>query len=148
MSRSGYSDDLDQNQMAMWRGQVASATRGKRGQRLLRDTLAALDAMPVKELVSGDLVTADGCCCTLGACGIYRKVEGLDKLDPEEHDILAEKFDVAACLIQEIEWWNDDKDETWTARGWAQETDAERWVRMRAWVAKRIKDTEPATTAP
>jgi hypothetical protein len=29
MSRSGYSDDLDPRDLAMWRGQVASIIRGK-----------------------------------------------------------------------------------------------------------------------
>lgn len=30
MSRSGYNDDIDNWQMIKWRGQVASAVRGKR----------------------------------------------------------------------------------------------------------------------
>jgi hypothetical protein len=34
MSRSGYSDDNDD--VALWRGRVASATRGKRGQAVAR----------------------------------------------------------------------------------------------------------------
>ncbi len=56
MSRSGYCDDLDDPlELGRWRAQVASATRGKRGQKLLRDMLAALDAMPEKRLVSGVL---------------------------------------------------------------------------------------------
>lgn len=52
MSRSGYHDDLDTLELGRWRGRVASAIRGKRGQKLLRDLLAALDAMPEKRLVS------------------------------------------------------------------------------------------------
>jgi hypothetical protein len=56
MSRSGYCDDLDDPlALGRWRAQVRSATRGKRGQKLLRDMLAALDAMPEKRLVSGVL---------------------------------------------------------------------------------------------
>ena len=54
MSRSGYSDDAEN--VAMWRGQVANATRGRRGQKLLRDMVAALDAMPDKRLFQGHLV--------------------------------------------------------------------------------------------
>ena len=47
MSRSGYSDDIDDNWAhIMWRGRVASSIRGKRGQAMLRELLAALDAMP------------------------------------------------------------------------------------------------------
>ncbi len=52
MSRSGYSDDLDQGDLNRWRGAVASAIRGKRGQSFLRELLASLDAMPRKELIS------------------------------------------------------------------------------------------------
>ena len=53
MSRAGYCDDLDDPlELGRWRAQVRSATRGKRGQKLLRDLLAALDAMPEKRLVS------------------------------------------------------------------------------------------------
>lgn len=56
MSRSGYSYDIeDPRELGRWRAQVASATRGKRGQRLLLDLLAALDAMPEKRLVTGVL---------------------------------------------------------------------------------------------
>lgn len=35
MSRSGYTDDCDGWQLIMYRGAVASAIRGARGQRLL-----------------------------------------------------------------------------------------------------------------
>jgi len=41
MSRSGYSDDCEGSELAMWRGQVASAKRGKRGQRFFRELVAA-----------------------------------------------------------------------------------------------------------
>lgn len=43
MSRSGYSDDCEN--VAMWRGQVASAIRGKRGQTMLRDLVLAQEVM-------------------------------------------------------------------------------------------------------
>ena len=56
MSRAGYCDDLDDPlEHGRWRAQVRSATRGKRGQKLLRDLLAALDAMPEKRLVTDTL---------------------------------------------------------------------------------------------
>jgi hypothetical protein len=56
MSRSGYYDDIeDPLAYGRWRAQVKSSTRGKRGQKLLKDMLAALDAMPEKRLVSGVL---------------------------------------------------------------------------------------------
>lgn len=58
MSRSGYSDDYDGDNwdLIRWRGAVTSAIRGKRGQAFLREALAALDAMPEKQLIAGDLV--------------------------------------------------------------------------------------------
>ena len=56
MSRSGYSDDLETWQLIKWRGQVMSAIRGKRGQKFLRELLAALDAMPKKILITEDLI--------------------------------------------------------------------------------------------
>jgi len=47
MSRSGYSDDCDdQWSLICWRGAVKSAIRGKRGQAFLKEMLAALDALP------------------------------------------------------------------------------------------------------
>ena len=49
MSRSGYSDDYEPSNIAMWRGQVASAMRGKRGQAFLRELIEALDAFPIPE---------------------------------------------------------------------------------------------------
>ena len=109
MSRSGYIDDIDDDlALGRWRGMVASAMRGKRGQALLRDLLAALDAMPHKALISGDLETKDGDVCALGALG---KVRGIDmsELDPEDPDRIANEFGVAACLVQEIEFMNDEE---------------------------------------
>lgn len=56
MSRSGYHDDMDDVlALGRWRAQVRSATRGKRGQKLLRDMLSALDAMPEKRLVADEI---------------------------------------------------------------------------------------------
>lgn len=128
MSRAGYSDCLDSQQLAMWRGQVASATRGKRGQRLLRDLRDALDAMPVKALIAHELVN-DGDVCALGAVGMMRKTPELEKLDPEDYDELANAFDASACLIREIEYINDE---------WGTSPE-NRWQVMRNWVEKHIK---------
>ncbi len=129
MSRSGYSDDIDQWDLIRWRGQVASAIRGQRGQKLLREMLAALDAMPDKTLVTGDLETEEGEVCALGALG---KVRGIDmqKLDPTEPDDVAAAFDIAPQLAREIVYENDE--------GWHNETPEQRWVRMRKWVAAQI----------
>lgn len=134
MSRSGYTDD-DEN-LAMWRGQVASAIRGKRGQRLLVDLLAALDAMPEKALVPGELETADGAVCALG------RVRGIDmqKIDPEDPPQVAAAFDIAEQLAQEIVYMNDEHfDYAWEGSKRVDFSPEQRWIGMRAWVAKQIK---------
>lgn len=142
MSRSGYTDDIDdQWQMIMWRGRVASATRGKRGQGLLTDLLAALDAMPVKALVPHELETADGGVCALGALG---KARGMDmsQIDPNEPDEVAAAFGVAGPLVQEIVYMNDEQnDSKWDeiTKRHVDISPEERWIRMRAWVASQIK---------
>ena len=136
--RSGYVDEIDDNwALIKYRGQVASAIRGKRGQRLLREALAALDAMPAKVLIADELVTEDGDVCLLGAAGKRLGIADLDKLDPEEHDVLAQRFDVASCLIQEIEYINDEM-------GPRSEAPQQRYERVRGWLVKHIAAAAPA----
>jgi len=135
MSRSNYSDDCE-NQWGWirWRGQVASAIRGKRGQALLRETLAALDAMPDKTLITDELV-ANGEFCTLGVIGQARGIPIAD-IDPEETEVVAKLFDVAEPLVREIVYENDE------CGAW-HETPKHRWARMRQWVAGNIKEVTP-----
>ena len=133
MSRSGYADGCDDDlALGRWRGMVASAIRGKRGQKLLTDLAAALDAMPEKALIIGELETAEGEVCALGALG---KARGLDMaaIDPSEPDVVAAAFDIAECLAQEIVWMNDEYFDAYTAK-----TPEERWRGMRKWAAKQI----------
>lgn len=144
MSRSGYSDDYDADGTGgLWRGAVTRAIKGKRGQALLREVAAALDAMPSKTLVAESLVTADGQFCTLGALGAVRGLD-LKTIHPEDWDQVAKAFNVAPALVREIVYEND---EAGDVMRWNQppETDAERWARMRAWVAKQI--VEPSGPA-
>jgi hypothetical protein len=137
VSRSGYTDDCEGRDLAMWRGQVASAIRGKRGQTLLRELLEALDAMPEKRLIAHAL-KKDGEVCALGSLGIKRKIE-LEALDPENYDALADTFGVAHQLIQEIEFMNDE------VGSWhVSETPEHRWQRMRNWVSENLRATPPA----
>ncbi len=88
MSRANYCDDLDQWDMIRWRGQVASAIRGKRGQTFLRDLLAALDGLADKRLIKDELITEEGDVCAIGALGLARGIEMKD-LDPEEPETVA-----------------------------------------------------------
>lgn len=139
MSRHGYHDDLEDNWASIrWRGCVASAMRGKRGQAFLRELLAALDAMPEKRLVSAELITDEGEVCAIGA---VCKARGLDVADIDESDPyqVAAAVGLAPAMVREIAYENDDG-------AWHDETPERRWQRMRAWIASEIKDpTTPRT---
>lgn len=130
MSRSGYSEDadFDQWQNIMWRGRVASSIRGKRGQAFLRDLLAALDALPDKRLIAGDLEIG-GQVCAIGALGKQRGIN-MQALDPEDSETVAATFDIADPLAREVVFMNDE--------GAWNETPERRWQRMRGWVARLI----------
>jgi hypothetical protein len=108
MSRSGYDDydDYDPLATGRYRAQVASAIRGKRGQALLRELLAALDAMADKRLVAGEL-EADGSFCALGVVGHARGLN-LANIDTYDVESLGPKFNIAEQLAREIMWVNDE----------------------------------------
>lgn len=129
MSRSGYSDELDQWALICYRGRVASAIKGARGQAMLRGLAAALDAMPTKRLITHELMDASGEVCTLGALG---RARGLDmrSFDYDAHD-LAKAFDVADPLTREVMFENDEQ--------FQRQTPEERWQRMRRWVQEHIR---------
>ena len=132
MSRSGYVDDMDDPlELGRWRAQVASATRGKRGQAFLRELAAALDAMPEKVLIANELINEDSDCCTIG---VVCKSRGIDvsKIDYEEPKQVGEAVGIARQLAAEIEYEND---EGWYGR---EESCEDRWKRMRNWVESKI----------
>lgn len=109
MSRSGYSEDyLCDNQWGYicYRGAVASAIRGKRGQAFLREALNALDSLPKPELIPNDLSNG-GNFCTLGAVGKSRNIEGLDKIDTYDLDTVTKTFGIPRSLAAEIMYEND-----------------------------------------
>ena len=134
MSRCGYSDDLDQRDLAMWRGHVASAIRGKRGQELLRDMRLALDAMPEKRLIRDEL-EEDGEVCALGAVGRYRKLD-LTEVDGHDHERLGSLLNVAPCLVQEVEFINDE----W---GLHNSSPEQVWQSVSGWVDKMLAKRNP-----
>jgi len=132
MSRSGYSDDWpDDNSGWLYRGAVKSAFQGRRGQAFLKEMIAALDAMPVKELVASEL-EHDGAVCALGAVGKVRGVD-MSKLDPEDAEGVAAAFGIACAMAREIVFENDDD------LGFRTETPAQRYQRMRRWIESEIK---------
>jgi hypothetical protein len=145
--RHGYSEDGgDDNSVYLYRGTVANATRGKRGQKMLRELRDALDAMPTKELVPGVLQTKAGECCALGCLAAAKgkdltEYELFDPYDLSELNAsLAKDFDVAECLVREVEYMNDEG-------YYGKETPQQRWERMRRWVDKQIKAEKQDTPA-
>jgi hypothetical protein len=119
----------------MWRGVIASASRGKRGQSFFRALVEALDAMPDKRLVEGELETDEGDVCALGCLGKARGVK-IASVDTEDWDKLGELFDIAPQLAQEVMFVNDE--------GCEGDSPQNRWRLARDWAARHIKD-EAAT---
>ena len=109
MSRSGYSEDCDGWDLIRWRGAVASAIRGRRGQAFLREMEEALEAIPDKRLISGELVSSDGECCAMGAVAMKRQMDVSD-VDPEDRDAVAALFGIAPAMAAEIAFRNDEFD--------------------------------------
>ncbi|HEY3475421.1 MAG TPA: hypothetical protein VGK56_12480 [Anaerolineales bacterium] len=130
MSRAGYYDyDSDQWSLIRWRGAVASAIRGKRGQAFLREMLAAMDAMPEKKLVAREL-EMDGQVCAIGSVGMARGID-MDQIDPEDCCKVAETFGLSEALVREIVYENDEG-------CWGEELPEKRFQRMRAWIVSNI----------
>lgn len=156
MSRSGYTDEIDdQWQNIMWRGAVNSALKGERGQRFLRELLEALDAMPEKRLVDGEL-EADGQFCALGVVGHARGLN-LASIDTYDTESLSGTFNIAEAMAREIMYMND---EAVTAFEYVRTGDPypnewkrievadsgeKRWRIVRDWVAASIKTKEQKT---
>lgn len=130
MSRSGYCDDMENTwELIRWRGAVNSAIKGKRGQALLLEMATALDAMPIKRLITNDLVSSEGEVCALGAVAKHRALD-VKELDPEDSEQVACTFNIAEALAKEIVYENDE--------GHYNETPEERWVRIRGWVSDNL----------
>lgn len=134
MSRSGYDYDGDGWDDIRWRGAVASAIRGRRGQAFLRELLEALDGMEEPGLIGGEFATVEGDVCALGAVAQRRGLPVLG-IDSEAHDELAELLGIAPALVREIEFENDE-----AFLGVV--TPRERWERMRSWVLRNLHDRE------
>lgn len=131
MSRSGYTDDMDsQWEMIRWRGAVASAIRGARGQAFLKEMLAALHALERKRLISEDL-ESHGEVCAIGAVGMKRGID-MSKLDPGDRESVAAVFDISPAMAAEIVYMNDE----W---GPYKELPEDRYTRMRRWIEAQIK---------
>lgn len=128
MSRSGYSEDCDGWALIRWRGAVNSAIKGQRGQVLLAEMAKALDALPVKRLISNKLISKDGEVCALGAVAQHRDVK-VDDIDPEDSEAIAAAFNIAEALAREIAFINDE---------YYGENPEQRWIRVKAWVNENL----------
>ena len=124
MSRSGYSDDIDGWALIRWRGAVAAAIRGHRGQQLLHGLAAALDRLPVKRLITGAIRDERGDVCALGALAPDAGV------DPYDYEAVARYFGVSEALAREIMYLNDE---------YYDSTPEARFARMRRWVHEHIR---------
>ena len=117
-----------------------SAIRGHRGQKLLRDLIAGLDALPKPELSAGALGDRrSGCVCALGAVALYRG-ESFDELAKDNGnwspDEIAPDFDIAPTLANEIVYVNDD----WRDSNKAEDRQS-RWRHVRAWAIRNLIPT-------
>lgn len=137
MGRSGYTDDYADDQWALirWRGAVKSALRGKRGQAFLRELIAALEALPERKLIAGELEREDGCVCGLGAVGRARGLDmtGIDAYDREQ---VAHRFGVAEAMAAEAMYVNDE----WCLY---RDDDEKRWRRVHEWATSKLVSGDP-----
>lgn len=136
MSRHGYNEgdggsDGHELSFGRWRAQVASATRGKRGQAFFVALVQALDALPEKSLVKGELQTSEGAVCALGALARHKGID-VSSLDTEDHASLGVTFNIASQLAQETMFENDE------ARGPGGATGEIRWQRVRDWAVRQL----------
>ena len=152
MDRAGYTEDFDDEDGALrlgrWRGCVASATRGKRGQKFLKLALKALDQMQDKRLAANTFgVGEGGCMCLMssiatetGRAAVLSDVARAGHVDEwgycddpvYAHGLLADAFDSASPLSQELVHLNDE--------GPRHETPHQRWQRMRRTISQMVKN--------
>lgn len=149
MSRSGYDVCIcNFNEVNLYRGNVDRALAGKRGQAFLKEMLRAMDAMPEKRLISHAMEVTEpypkndervGDVCALGSVAKARGIDmsRIDALiesgdDDEVGRIVAKRFSIAEPMAREIMDANDDE--------LGLETPEQRFVRMRAWIQKQIRE--------
>lgn len=131
MSRSGYTDDCWGWDLIRWRGAVAAAIRGKRGQAFILEMWRAMNDLPEHKLIANSLVEKDGTVCAMGAVGRARGLD-LSKVDPENGDHVAEVFGIPPALAKEIAFLNDEE------LG-PKETPEVRFERMKKWAENNLK---------
>lgn len=146
MSRSGYSECDDGNDWGLirWRGAVASAIRGKRGQAFLKEMVEALDALPEPKLVADVLEDEEGAVCGIGSVGRARGVD-MSKIDIEDREAIAAHFGIPEALAAEIMYENDEN-APWSLK--REETPEERFQRVRDWALRHLLPETIIVEAP
>jgi hypothetical protein len=120
-------------------GALQSAIRGRRGQQLLRDLIAGLDALPEPELAAGALEDPEtGCVCALGAVRLQRGPEAVPlPCDPTDPDLdwreLAGLFDISQTLANEVVTQNE-----YNTVGNDEQSRRHRWLSVRAWAVGHL----------
>lgn len=132
MSRSGYIDDCESWSLIRWRGAVAAAIRGKRGQAFILEMWKAMVALPEPKLIANSLVEQDGQVCALGSVARARGID-LSNIDPENGDGVEGLFGIPETLAREIMFLNDDR---------YKETPEDRWARMKKWAEQNLLPVE------
>ncbi len=127
MSRSGYNDDCDGWSLIRWRGAVAAAIRGKRGQAFLLEMWKAMQSLPERKLIANKL-EADGAVCAIGSVGKARGVD-MSKIDPDDRENIADVFGIPYSLACEIMFMNDE--------AFADDPDI-RFKRMKKWIEENL----------
>jgi hypothetical protein len=135
MNRSGYVECYEGEYWArnMWQGAVASAIKGRRGQAFLREMLAAMDALPEKKLVQGEL-EAHGAVCALGSVARARGID-MANIDPTDQKTVSGAFGISGALAREIAFQNDEG-----IGSRRTETTEDRFSRMRAWIVAHLME--------
>jgi hypothetical protein len=136
--RDGESDDpLD---WGRYEAAKRSAIRGRRGQRLLRDLIEGLDALPKPELSAGALGDRrNGCVCALGAVALQRG-EKFDKLAKDNGEwgpdgiVFDALLDISVTLANEVMSTNDD----WCDGSNMKADRRSRWRHVKAWAENQI----------
>lgn len=158
MSRIPENDDYDEDQQRrhnLWRGNAKRELKGKRGQEFLRELLAALEALPDKRLIEGE-VAKDGAVCALGSLALKRRVDAgedpaavvadLEKVnvDPWEGECIWDWAERELKAPTHIAWLvpyeNDDDGSTFDYVTFKKTpvTPEMRYERMVAWVRARL----------
>jgi hypothetical protein len=157
--RINYSEDEDfPGQFNLWQANCQRSINGKAGQKALRELEQALVALPDKRLIAGELQTADGEVCAIGALLKYRGIEKTEA-DPEEMEEVGIELGLPPLVAWKVVCQNDIEIDgrylevfgphhpTYRFAGrdmrLVSVTPGERYEKMLAWVRKQIQEATP-----